>query len=138
VVDDDHALAVQRADADGFAAAAREPVGPRDRARPQLVHVEVAVRELEQRRAELVLARLGILLDQPLGLERAQEPVGRPLGQAEPLGEVGHPQPALAAGQRAKDRRRSLDGLDSHDLVPLLPNQVRQCRIDRCMNGDER
>ena len=78
------------------------------------------------------------LLDKALRLERAQEPVGRPLRQPEPVRQVGDPQAALAAGKRAQDRRRSFDGLDSHGYVPLLPNPVRQCRIDRCMDGDER
>ena len=55
VVDDDDRGAVQHADADGRLRAGGEPVGVDERARAQLVVVEVGVAEVQQPGAELVL-----------------------------------------------------------------------------------
>ena len=114
VVDDQHAVAVQRADAHRLAGAHRERVGPRQRAAAQLVDVEVDVAELEQRGAELVLARLRVLLDEALVLQRLQEAVDGALREAEAVGDLRHAEPPRSAGEGAQDRRRALDRLDRH------------------------
>jgi hypothetical protein len=57
---------VQRADADRLSGADRQVVGPGQRAAAKLVDVQVDVAELQQRRPELILAALGVLLDEAL------------------------------------------------------------------------
>ena len=74
--DDQHLALVQRPDAHALVAARGERVGPVERARAQLVAVEVGRAHVQQRRAELVLARLGVLLDEADVLEGAQDDRG--------------------------------------------------------------
>ena len=93
-------------------------VGPGERAAAQLVDVQVDVPELEQRGAELVLAALGLLLDEAFLLERLEQPVHRALGEPEALRQLGHAEPARAAAQRLQDRCCSLDGLDGQGFSP--------------------
>ena len=75
VVDDDDARAVHHADANGRVRPGCEPVGVDSERDPQLVQVEVGVAELEQARAELVLVRVAVLLDEAVGLERLEQAV---------------------------------------------------------------
>ena len=91
-------------------------VRPQQGASPKLVAVEERVAELEQRRAESILARLDVPLDQLVGLERAQEPVHGRLRDAQPLGQLGHAQSRLTGAELAEDRRRATDRLDHADL----------------------
>ena len=104
--------AVQHADADGGAGALREPLGVHDRARAQLVEVEVGVAEVQQPGAELVLVGVAVLLDEAVRLQRLQQPVhGRPR-EPELVGELAHAEPPRPAGQRLEDARRAVDRLD--------------------------
>ncbi len=82
VVDDEDLLVVQRADPDRLARAGRQRIGPVERAGTKLVAVEIARTHVQQRRAELVLPALRVLLDEPDALQRAQQPVDRPLRRA--------------------------------------------------------
>ena len=93
VVDDDGVGAVHDADAHRGLRAHREPLRVHDRARAQLVDVEVGVAELQQAGAELVLLGVAILLDESLGQQRLQQPVHRGPREAEPIGELADPEP---------------------------------------------
>ena len=79
VVDDGDRRAVQDADAHGGAGAGGEPLGVHERARAQLVEVEVGVAELQQPGAELVLVRVAVLLDEAVRRSVCSSPwtVGR-------------------------------------------------------------
>ena len=112
VVHDQHPAVQGRADPDRLAAAGRQRVGPVDRPGPQLVDVQVARAQVQQRRAELVLARVAVLLDEPDALQRAQDPVRGALGQLQRLGDLADAQPSRAARQQPQDRGGALDGLD--------------------------
>ena len=90
VVDDQHLVIVQGADPDALAAASREAVRPVERSRPQLVAVEVARAHVQQRGAELVLARVAVLFDEPDLSQRLQDPEYGPLREAELTGQLGH------------------------------------------------
>ena len=50
----------------------------------QLVQIEVAVAEIEQLRAELVLVAVDVLLDEAVRLQRPQQAVDGALREAEP------------------------------------------------------
>ena len=112
VVHDQHLILVERADADALAAPSREPVRPIERAGAQLVAIEVARAHVQQRRAELVLPRLAVLLDEPDQLQRAQDSVDGSLGEPQFAGKLSHRQPARAPRKQPQDRGRALDGLD--------------------------
>ena len=91
---------------------AREALRVHERARPQLVVVEVGVAEMQQPRPELVLVGVAVLLDEAVRLERLQQAVdGRPR-HAELVGELRDAEPSRAGGQRLQDPRRTVDGLD--------------------------
>jgi hypothetical protein len=100
VVDDEDTVAVCHSDANSLLRTRREELRPGERAGAQLREVEVAGAQLQELRAELVLVAVGVLLDEPVILERAQEPVDGALGQAEPLGQLAHPQTAGAGRER--------------------------------------
>jgi hypothetical protein len=85
VVDDERPIAVRHGDAHRLADPRREELRPCERARAQLVQVEIAVPELEELWAELVLVRVEVLLDEPVLLERPQEAVDRRLRQPHPV-----------------------------------------------------
>ena len=69
---DEDLLVVQRADPHRLARACRQRIGPVQRAGAKLVAVEIAGTHVQQGRAELVLPALGVLLDEPDALQRAQ------------------------------------------------------------------
>ena len=71
------------------------------------------------------MPRIGILLDEPLVLQRLQQAVDGALRETEPIGELGDAEPPRAAGEGAQDRRRPLDRLDCH-LAPSISD--RDCR----------
>ena len=85
VVHHEDAVAVGGAHSHGFLGARREQLRPGERARAELVQVEEAVAELEERRTELVLVAVGVLLDEAVLLERPEEAVHSRLRQAEAL-----------------------------------------------------
>lgn len=80
-MDDQDAALVQHAQVHALAAGAGQVVGPHQRAGPQLVHVEIAVAQTQQLGAQLVAAGRGVLLDEALELEGAQDPVRGAFGQ---------------------------------------------------------
>ena len=90
----------------------RKPLGVHERARAQLVEVEVGVAEVQQPRAELVLVRVAVLLDEAVRRERLQQAVhGRPR-EPELVGELAHAEPPRTAPERLQDARRAVDRLD--------------------------
>ena len=92
----------------------------------QLVgHAETYVAQLQQAGPELIFVRVTILLDEAMGLQRLEQAVhGRP-GQAKPVGELAHAQPARTAGERFQDGRRTVDRLDRAALSLLF--RIRHC-----------
>ena len=103
-----------------------ERVGVDERARPQLVDVEVGVAELQQRGAELVLAGVAVLLDEAVRLQRLQQPVDGGRGEPEAVGELGHAEPPGPARERLEDARGAVDGLDR---APRPPRIVMSSRV---------
>ena len=83
VVDDDDARPCMTPDADRGRGALGEPLGVDDRAAAQLVQVQVGVAEVQQARAQLVLLRLAVLLDEAVRLQRLEQPVHRRAGDVE-------------------------------------------------------
>ena len=87
---------MERADPHRLVRAYGQQLRPRQRARAEVVEVEVAVGELEELRAELVLVAVGVLLDEAVRLERAQKAVHGALREAEPVRELADAEPARA------------------------------------------
>ena len=87
------------------------------RPRAQLVQVEVAVAEVQELRPELVLVAIRMLLDEIVGLQRAQEPVHRALGQPQANRELADAKAASAATQGLQDANRAIDGLNQEILI---------------------
>src|SRR5437660_322690 len=108
-MDHEQAVAVRGADTDGLPASDREVVRPGERAPAQLVDVEVDVAQLQEGAAELVLAALRVLLDEPLLLQRPQQAVDRALGESQPLAELRDSQAPRSPRQSPQDRRRAFD-----------------------------
>jgi hypothetical protein len=73
-------------DAHGGIATAGEPLGVHQRASAKLVEVEVGGAELQQAGAGLVFARVAILLDEAVNLERLQQAMDGSRGELEPFG----------------------------------------------------
>jgi hypothetical protein len=128
VVHDRDGGAVQHAHADGRARARRQPLRMHERASAQLVEVQVGVAEVQQARAELVLVRVAVLLDEAVRRERLQQPVHSRPREAELVGELAHAEPPRAAGQRLEDPRGAIDRLDG-PATSLCLTCVRHCRI---------
>src|SRR5213078_1499211 len=76
-----------------------------------------------------VLARVAVLLDEAVGLQRLEQAVdGRPR-ELEALGELADAQPARPGGQRLEDRRRPIDRLDGPPARARGRWAIRHCRI---------
>src|SRR5439155_15016519 len=127
VVHDDHARAVHDADAHRGVRARRKTLGVDERAPAQLVEVQVGVAELQQPGAELVLARVAVLLDEAVRLQRLQEPVHRRHRELEALRELGHAEAPWTAGERLENARGAVDRLDSP--APCRTCCIRHCRM---------
>ena len=92
---------------------------------------------MQQARAELVLLRIAVLLDEPVRLQRLQQSVDRRPGDVETLRQFAHAQSSRAAGERAKDARGAVDGLDRPPLASgprrvrgtFVFLAIRHCRI---------
>jgi hypothetical protein len=119
VVDDEHALPVGDADADRLADPGREQLRPGERARPQLVQVQVAVPELEQLRAELVLVGVEVLLDEPVLLQGAEQAVDGGLREPDTVGEIAQAEAPRVLAERLQDPHGAVDRLN------LLPSYCR-------------
>src|ERR1044071_304327 len=116
VVYDEHAVAVRNADTDGLARTRREQLRPRERTRAQLAQVEVAVRQLQELRAELVLVALLVLLDQSVVVERPQKAVHGRLRKPEPLRELTHAEASGVAREGAQNPGGTIVRLD-HEIA---------------------
>jgi hypothetical protein len=81
------------------------------------VVVQEGVAQLQQGRAQAVLAGLGILLHQLLRFQGAEETMDGGLGQPEPLGELGDPEARDTRTERLEDQGRPLDRLDHRDSL---------------------
>jgi len=57
-------------------------------------------------------------------LQGAQQPVHRGLGQADPVGDLGHAQARGARAEYGEDLRRALYRLD-HDTLSAMPNNIQ-------------
>ncbi len=112
VVDDERPVAVRHGDAHRLADPRREELRPRERARAQLVEVEIAVPELEELRTELVLVRVEVLLDEPVLLQRPKEAVDGRLRQPDPVGEVAQAEAARMLAQGLENADRPVHGLN--------------------------
>ena len=132
VVDDEHPVAVEGADPNGLVGASGQRLRIGERAGAQLAQIEVAVRELEELWAQLVLVAVGVLLDETVRLERPQQAVDRALGEPEAVRELADSESPGAAGEGFEDADCSIDGLDHWWL---LSNGVRHCRMRRPMAG---
>jgi hypothetical protein len=80
VVDDQHVILVAGPDPNVLAGIRGERVSATQRASAEFVAVEVARSDGQQRGAELVFARFGVLLDEADRLQGAQDSVDGPLG----------------------------------------------------------
>ncbi|CAM5717197.1 hypothetical protein SANTM175S_07376 [Streptomyces antimycoticus] len=65
------------------------------------MHVQIAVAQAQQLRAELIAAGCLVLLDKALLLQRAQYAVRGALGQPQSGGDVGQSQTSLTTGEQA-------------------------------------
>ena len=130
VVDDERAVAVENARREPPPASATASSSDHaSDARAQLVQVEVAVAEVQQLGAELVLVAVRVLLDEAVRLQRAQEPVHRALREAEPRRELADAEPAGAAAQGLQDANRTVD---DWIMESSLSKGVRHCRMQSC------
>ena len=82
---------------------------------------------MQQAGAGLLFARVAILLDEAVSLERLQQAMDGSRGELEPLGQLAHAQAPRAARQRVEDARGTVDRLDPPTLRPI-PACVRHCR----------
>jgi hypothetical protein len=127
VVDDHHRGAVHHPDSHGGVRALRESLGVHYRAAAELVQVEVGVAELEQARSELVLVRVAVLLDEPVGEKRLEQAVDGGAGELEPVRELAHTQPPRSRREGLQNASSAVDGLDRAALGRTLT--IRYCRI---------
>jgi len=124
VVDDERPIAVRHGDAHRLADPRREELRPCERARAQLVQVEIAVPELEELWAELVLVRVEVLLDEPVLLERSQEAVDRRLRQPDPVREVAQAEAAGMLAQGFENTDRPVHGLNRFRSYCRIPFDI--------------
>ena len=127
VVHDEDAARVRHADADRLADAGREQLRPGERARAELVQVEIAVPELEELRAELVLVGVEVLFDEAVLLERPEQAVHRRLRQPDPVGEVGEAQPPRVLAERLQDAHGTVDGLNCLHRYCRIAFDIVEC-----------
>jgi hypothetical protein len=112
VMDDEHAVTVRHADADRLADPCREQLRPRERSRPQLVQVEIAVAELEQLRAELVLVGVEVLLDEAVLLQGPEQAVDGRLREPDAVGEIAQAEAPRMLSERLQDPHGAVDRLN--------------------------
>ena len=125
-MDDDDARAVHDADANRRAGPGGKVIRVADRARAQLVEVEVGVAELEQAGPELVLLRIRVLFDEAVRLKGLQEPVdGRPR-QTKAVGQLADAQAPRTAREGSQDGGRPVDRLDRR-AARLAGLVIRHC-----------
>jgi hypothetical protein len=116
-MNDEYGIAVRYSDPDGLAGSSCEQLRPRERPGAQLIEIEVAVRELEQLRPELILVTVRVLLHEPMVMQRAEEPVDRALRKAEAVRELADAEPPGARGEGPEDPGGTIDGLNHRDSI---------------------
>jgi hypothetical protein len=118
MVDDEDAARVRHADADRLADPRREQLRPRERARAQLVEIEIAVAELQQLGAELVLVGVEVLFDEAVLLQRPEQAVHGRLREPDAVSEVGEAEPPRVLAERLEDAHGTVDGLNCfHEAI---------------------
>ena len=108
-MDDEHPVAVEDADPNGLVRPGRKRLGPGQGAPAQVAEIEVAVRQLQELRPELVLVAVRVLLHEAMVLERSQQPVHRPLGEPEPCRQLAYAQPPGPSGEGLEDPDGAID-----------------------------
>ena len=83
-MDDEHTVAVGYANPYGLLGSGGKELRPRQGARAKLGEVQITRAQLQELRAELILVAVGMLLDEPVLLERAEQSVHGALGKPEP------------------------------------------------------
>jgi hypothetical protein len=127
VMQHDHPRPGQGGDPDRLAGPLGQRLRPPQRPGAQLGSVQVGVAELQHARSQAVLARLGVLRDQVVRLQGAQQPVHRGLGQANSLGDLGHAEARCPRAEDAQDLGRALYRLD-HVALSAIPNNIQDTR----------
>jgi len=128
VMDDEDASRVRDADAHRFADARREQLRPGERAGAELVQVEVAVSELEELRAELVLVGVEVLLDETVLLQRPEQAVHGRLREPHPVGEIGEAEPPGMLAERLENAHGTVDGLNCLHGYCRIAFDIVECR----------
>jgi len=131
MVQHDHPGPGQGGDPDRLAGPPGQGFRPPQRPGPQLRSVQVSVAELQHARTQAVLARVGVLGDQFVRLQRPQQAVHRGLGQADSLGDLGHAKTRCPRAEDAEDLGRALHRLDHQYLLPglsAIPNNIQDTR----------
>ena len=95
----------------------REQLRPGQRARAQLVQVEVPIAQVQQLRPQLILVAVGVLLDQAVRLQRPQKPVHGPLGEVEPDRDLADAEAPGAAAQGLQNADGAVDGLNHESFI---------------------
>ena len=114
---DQDVRAVQHPDLHGLVGPGGQRLRPQQRPGPELVVVQERVAELEERRAQAVLAGLGVLLHQLLSLQGPEQAVDGGLGQPQSVRQLGDHQAGNARPEGLQDLRGTLDGLDQSFLA---------------------
>ena len=125
VVHDHDAGAVHHADAHGGTCPRREVVGIGDRARAQLVQVEVRVPQLQQAGTELIFVRVPVLLNKAMRLERLEQTVHSRPSQAEAVRQLADAEAPRAACECFQDRCGAVDGLNR--AASSIFARIRHC-----------
>jgi hypothetical protein len=84
--------------------------------------------ELVERQAEPVLARGRVLFEQPLRLERRDQPVRGALAESEPAAQLGHPELLVGVRERAQDSRGVAHRREQRRALPVAVGH----RLDHC------
>jgi hypothetical protein len=127
VMDDEDAARVGDTHAHRLADPRREELRPRERPRTQLVQVEVAIAELEQLWAELILVGIEVLLDETVLLQRPEQAVNGGLGEPDAIGEVGQAEPPGMLAERLQDAHGTVDGLNCLHRYCRIAFDIVEC-----------
>jgi len=124
VVQHDDAGTGQGGDPDRLARPVGQILRPPQRPGPQLRSVQVGVAELQHAGPQAVLAGVGVLRDELVRFQGAQQPVHRGLGQADPFGDLGNAETRRPRAQDPQDLGRALHRLD-HVALSAIPNNIQ-------------
>ena len=124
VVQHNHPITGQTGHPDRLVRPLRERLRPQQGAGAQLRAVEVGVTQREDGGAETVLPGVGVLGDQVVLLQRAQQPMHCGLGQAGPFCDLGDAETGGAGAENGQNPGRALHRLD-HDNLSAMPNTIQ-------------